>query len=102
MPDAAARANHLTLTREVSATRAEFRHGLAQAFPHGVEEDGNCFRLSDGTTALEIELTPQPSRHIAALCLPVLRVAIRFTAGSPAQQQALLARLDRAMHRGGG
>jgi hypothetical protein len=34
--------------------------------------------------------------------LPTLIVTYRFTAGSRAAQEALLTRLDRAMHRGGG
>jgi hypothetical protein len=31
-----------------------------------------------------------------------MKVHIRFTAGSPEKQQAMLARMDRAMQRGGG
>lgn len=100
MPDPSA--NDLTLIREVTATREEFRHGLRQAFPHGVTEQAGRIRVADGATLLEIELTPQAPRLVASLRLPVLRVALHFSAGSPREQRNLLARLDRAMQRGGG
>lgn len=96
-PDTAAR-----LEREVSAQPREFRHGLLLAFPGGVTEVDGILRVTAGPAAMEICLTPLAPRVIAALRLPNLRVSIRFTAGTPAEQQAMLARMDRAMHRGGG
>jgi hypothetical protein len=96
-PDAAAR-----LEREVSALPGEFRHGLLLAFPDSVSEDDGMLRVVAGPAAMEICLTPLAPRVIASLRLPRLQVNIRFTAGTPAEQQAMLARMDRAMHRGGG
>jgi hypothetical protein len=92
----------ITLEREMSASRAEFLHGLRLAFPQGVEEDGGLLKVGDGDTAMEIELAPLPDRAIALLRLPNLKVRIRFTAGSREAQRAMLARMDRAMQRGGG
>ena len=92
----------ITLEREMAASRAEFLHGLRLAFPDGVEESGGLLLANDGAAAMEIELTPLPDRHIALVRLPNMKVRIRFTAGTPERQQALLARMDRAMQRGGG
>ena len=90
------------LVREVSATIQEFRHGLLLAFPQGVAAEGNTLRVIDDQATMEILLTPQAPRIIAALQLPNLQVTIRFTAGSQAAREQMLARMDRAMHRGGG
>jgi hypothetical protein len=92
----------ITLEREMSASRGEFLHGLRLAFPQGVEEAGALLKVGDGDAAMEIALTPLPDRRIALLRLPNMKVHIRFTAGSPEKQQAMLARMDRAMQRGGG
>jgi len=92
----------ITLEREMSASRAEFVHGLRLAFPQGVEEAGALLKVGDGDAAMEIALSPLPDRVIALLRLPRLQVSIRFVAGTPAQQRAMLARMDRAMQRGGG
>ncbi|MDO8959269.1 MAG: hypothetical protein Q7U85_06010 [Rhodocyclaceae bacterium] len=92
----------VSLEREVSAHPKEFRHGLLLAFPGCVTEDSGTLRVADGPAAMEIFLTPKAPRVIAALRLPTLQVRIRFTAGTSAQQKEMLARMDRAMHRGGG
>jgi hypothetical protein len=92
----------ITLEREMSASRAEFLHGLWLAFPDGIAESGGLLRVADGGAAMEIELSPLPDRSIALLRLPNLKVRIRFIAGSRDEQQAMLARMDRAMQRGGG
>jgi hypothetical protein len=92
----------IALDREVSASPREFLHGLRLAFPEGVAEYGERIRVTDGAATMEIAFTPLPDRRIALLRLPNMRVHIRFTAGSQQQQQAMLARMDRAMQRGGG
>lgn len=91
-----------TMIREMTATEKEFRHGLALAFPQGVTESGGILHVAQGGAALEIELETRPARVIAALRLPALHVRIRFVAGTPEQQQEVLAHMDRAMQRGGG
>lgn len=94
-----------TLHREVSASIAEFRHGLQRAFPAEfatAAAQGDPLRVDADGATMEIALSEAAPRTIALLSLPTLHVTIRFVAGSPAQQQALLARMDRAMQRGGG
>jgi hypothetical protein len=92
----------ITLEREVTATRAEFVRGLQAAFPGRVEEIAERLRIDDGRATMEISLTALPDRRIALLRLPNLRVHIRFTQGTRADQEAMLAYMDRATHRGGG
>lgn len=92
----------MSLDREVSAHPQEFRRGLLLAFPGCVTEDDGVLRVAAGPAAMEIFLTPKAPRVIAALRLPTLHVKIRFIAGTKAQQKEMLARMDRAMQRGGG
>ncbi|MBI5784267.1 MAG: hypothetical protein HZA64_02325 [Rhodocyclales bacterium] len=91
-----------TIEREVWATPAEFRHGLAMAFPDAVREENCLFKVIDRRAAMEIALTELPPRVIALLAMPRMKVRISMTAGTPEQRQAMLARMDRAMQRGGG
>jgi hypothetical protein len=91
-----------TIEREVWATPAEFRHGLALAFPGRVEERNGLLCADDGTAAMEIALEILVSRTIALLAMPRLKVTLRRTAGTPADFKAMVARMDMAMHRGGG
>jgi hypothetical protein len=51
---------------------------------------------------MEIALTELTPRTIALLKLPRMKVSLRGTAGSAEQWTAMLARMDQAMHRGGG
>lgn len=90
------------LEREMTATGDDFARGLAAAFGKRVEGGPQSFRIVDNGAAMEIDLRVGPPRVIALLRLPTLRVRIRFTAGRPDQCLALLERMDRAMHRGGG
>jgi hypothetical protein len=91
-----------TLEREISTSAAEFRRGLDLAFPGHVVAGADALCVDDGLAAMEIELVPGVPRTIAALRLPTLHVTIRYTRGTPAQRQAMLARMDLAMQRGGG
>lgn len=88
--------------RDMATTESEFRQGLAFAFPQGVTERDGVFQVAQAGAAMEIAIVPLPPRVIALLRLPRLEVRIRFTAGTTEQQQAMLARMDRAMQRGGG
>jgi hypothetical protein len=90
------------LVRDMATTAREFRHGLDFAFPQGVTERDGAFHVAYAGAAMEITLAPLPPRVIALLRLPRLEVRIRFTAGTPEQRAALLARMDRALQRGGG
>ncbi len=91
-----------SIEREVSATPAEFAHGLRNAFADGLSGGPLEFRAGHGGARMEIRLEPGPDRVIALLRLPTLRAHIRFTAGDADARAALLRRMDLAMQRGGG
>jgi hypothetical protein len=91
-----------TIEREVWATPAEFRHGLALAFPGQVVECDGLLRVDDRQAAMEIALAVLSPQTIALLELPRMKVRIRMTMGTPETRKAMLARMDLAMHRGGG
>ena len=88
--------------REVGATPAEFRRGLALGHPDFAEFDDGRLHLAQGDIRLTISFSPRPNRRIGLFDLPVLHVSYDFEAGAPEDCQALLARLDLAMQRGGG
>ncbi|MGB3428714.1 MAG: hypothetical protein WBA53_11150 [Burkholderiaceae bacterium] len=88
--------------RDVTSTPAEFDASLRQAAAGGLEGGFPSYRVAAGEVRLQIDVVPGAERRIALMRLPTLIVTYRFTAGSRAAQEALLARLDRAMHRGGG
>jgi hypothetical protein len=90
------------LERQVTATAGEFARGLETAFPSGLSGGPLSFRAESAGAAMEIQLAAAAERRIGGLALPCLSVRIRFTAGSPEAQADLLARMDRAMQRGGG
>lgn len=90
------------LVRDVSSTAAEFDASLRQAAGPRLEGSAPRYRIADGRVTLDVEFAPGPERRIALIRLPTLIVTYRFAGGTPAERDALLARLDRAMHRGGG
>lgn len=91
-----------SLHREVTATRAEFLRGFGAAFPGYVESGPEHYVARHGPAVMEIRLLSAPPRRIASLLLPTLQVTIRFTAGTKAEREGMLAHMDRTMHRGGG
>jgi hypothetical protein len=91
-----------TIEREVWATPAEFRRGLELAFPAGIVDDGDVLHASYGKAAMAITLEVLAPRTIALLAMPRLQVTLRRAAGTPADFTAMIARMDLAMHRGGG
>ncbi len=90
------------LVRDVTGTLEEFDASLRQAAVGRLEGEAPSYTIADGDVRLQIDVVRGPERRIALLRLPTLRVTFRFGAGSAAAREALLARLDRAMHRGGG
>jgi hypothetical protein len=88
--------------REISATPAEFAHGLRNAFAAAVVGGPLHFEIVGDQASMRIELEPGPDREIALLRLPTLVARIRFTAGTQQARQAMLRRMDLAMQRGGG
>lgn len=88
--------------REVGATPAEFRRGLALADPGFVEQADGSLHLTLPAVRLTIRYSPQPDRRLGLFVLPVLHVIYDFESGAPEACRTLLARLDLAMQRGGG
>lgn len=92
----------LVIARDVTGTIAEFDAALRSAAAGCIAGAAPRYRIDMGAVQLEVEVLAGPERRIALLRLPTLLVTYRFLSGSRDQQQALLERLDRAMHRGGG
>jgi hypothetical protein len=90
------------LVRDVTSTLKEFDASLRQAAAGCIEGQAPTYLIKDGEVRLQIDIVPGAERRIALVRLPTLIVTYRFIAGSRGAQEALLARLDRAMHRGGG
>jgi hypothetical protein len=88
--------------RDVTSTAEEFDASLRQAAAGCLEGGFPSYRITDGDVGLQVDVVPGTERRIALVRLPTLIVTYRFIAGTRAAQQALLTRLDRAMHRGGG
>jgi hypothetical protein len=92
----------MTMERDITTTREAFIGALRLAFPGGVAETDRTVRVSRDGAVMEIAITRGADRQLTLLCLPTIRVRMRFVAGSPGQQQAMLEHMDRAMQRGGG
>lgn len=91
-----------SITREVTATREEFLRGLHAAFPLGLRSGPGGFCAEYARVTVRIDLTEGAPRRLGALSLPTLHVTIEMKGGAPEAHADLLARMDRAMHRGGG
>ena len=89
--------------RRVTATAREFERDLRQAWPT-VEGAAAArrFSLQEGAQTLVIDIEPAGVRRLGLFELPQLDVRYRFGPGDEATRRALLARLDRAMQKGGG
>lgn len=89
--------------RRLSSTAREFERELRLAWPAatGSAAEG-CLRLESGGVTLAIELEATGVRRLGLFELPQLLARYRFCGGDEAARRALLARLDRAMQKGGG
>ena len=91
------------ILREIGATAAEFERGLRLAVGTALSMPRpGLLRVDDPGTVLEVTLTEMPDRTIGLFRIPVLHAQLCFLTGSRAARQALLARIDLAMQRGGG
>jgi len=90
------------IERDVTSTIAEFDASLRKAAAGCIDGVAPHYRIDTGAVRVEIDALVGPERRIALLRLPTLLVTFRFLSGSSEAQRALLAQLDRAMHRGGG
>lgn len=92
----------LRVERTVSASAEEFRRGLEAAFPDAVVDQADAWLATCGAVTLTLRYESQPPLRIALLSLPQLAVTLEFAGGPLTEQQAMLDRLDRYTHRGGG
>lgn len=89
--------------REMGATAGEFERGLRLAVAGAVScPRPGLLRVDDAGVVLEVELTEMPERRLGLFRIPVLHARLCFLSGNRAARQALLARIDLAMQRGGG
>lgn len=91
------------LERELGASVAEFERDLNKAWPDGVSAVApGHYRLHDGALQLDIHVEPVGVRRIGLLAIPRLAARYVFAGADEGARRSLLARLDRAMQRGGG
>lgn len=91
------------LEREVTASLTEFEHGVRLGAGDALERsEPGRYRIRSGVVVLDITARPLRARRCGALSLPTLRVIYDFAGGDQQDHARLLARLDRAMQRGGG
>lgn len=89
--------------RRLSTTAPAFERELRLAWPvaTGSAAAGRLL-VVDGAVNLTIELEPAGVRRLGLFELPQLIARYRFSGGDARARQTLLARLDRAMQKGGG
>lgn len=92
----------VVVERDVTSTVAEFDSSLRAGAGALLSGCAPHYRVVDGEVTLDISIVPGPERRIALMRLPTLLATYTFSGGSDAARRALLAKLDRAMHRGGG
>ena len=90
--------------REYGCTEAEWRRWMPEAtHPHPLAWDEPCaLRVDIHPGFLRISWQILPSRVIALLKLPRLRVVFRFEGVSADERQRFMQRLDLHLRRGGG
>lgn len=89
--------------RELGASVAEFERDLGKAWPDGVLTVApGRYSLCDGPLQLDIYVESIGVRRIGLLAIPRLAARYAFSGGDESARRSLLARLDRAMQRGGG
>ncbi len=103
LPVAEALATDLTIRKEMGIGHKDFFRILPRALgSNDYSVDGSRIRFGDETRHLQIELSPEGSRTIALLTLPVTHVTLVFHGYSEADSKAALHRFDLYYRRGGG
>jgi len=91
------------LTREMGLTVKEFLRTLPAAVaPCAHHVDGHRVMIRCASAEIHIQLTPLPPRRLAALTLPITRVAFDFGALDTEARIRFMQRFDRHYQRGGG
>jgi len=93
----------ITVEKEMGITHRDFLR-VAERFFDGADyavDGARIVQEADGRR-LEITLSPETSRRIALIEMPVTRVRLAFTGYGEEEAAATLARFDRTFQRGGG
>ncbi len=94
----------MVFDREYGCTEAEWLRSLPAAVaPHAwVPEPPSQALITVGDGRLHLGWTPLPSRRIALLNMPRLRVGFRFEAVPAPLRERFMRRFDLVLQRGGG
>ncbi len=92
-----------TLKREMTITHADFFRILPKALKtNQYEVSENRVTIADTEKRLTIMLSPEASRSIGALQLPVTILEFRFDGYTTEQTEKFLRQFDMSFHKGGG
>jgi hypothetical protein len=92
-----------TIKREMTITHADFFRILPKALKNiKYEVSENRVAITDTEKRLEIMLSPESSRSIGALRLPVTILEFCFEGYSAEQTEKFLRQFDMSFHKGGG
>lgn len=84
-------------------SHAEFRRTLPRALEHQTYEIiGANITITDSQGTLEIRLSPEHSRKLGALILPVTNVHFTFKGYNSSEVKRFMQRFDFYFQRGGG
>ncbi|MEX2523983.1 MAG: hypothetical protein WD750_03420 [Gammaproteobacteria bacterium] len=87
----------------MSITHEEFRRVLQMAFPETgsfISDDPAVFNFEDGR--VRVVLSPQTTRSIGNLRLPVTKVTLEFGDMAEEEKKRFVERFNRSFQRGGG
>ncbi|MDH3671862.1 MAG: hypothetical protein OES46_11965 [Gammaproteobacteria bacterium] len=99
----ASNTNAISFTREMGISHAEFRRTLPRALEHHSYEilDDHII-ITDALGTLEIRLSPEYSRKLGALMLPVTNVYFTFKGYNSSEVKSFMQHFDLYFQRGGG
>jgi len=93
----------ITIKREMTITHADFFRILPKALKNNQYEVSlNGVTIAETEKRLEIKLSPESSRSIGALKLPVTNLEFRFEGYTAEQTDIFMRQFDRSFHKGGG
>jgi hypothetical protein len=96
-------ADDLSLQREMGCTREEFVHWLPGATRHApMQLNAGKAVVHAGEATVEISFAQAPTRRIALLSMPVLKVTFRFSGADASAYREFMAYFDLYTNRGGG
>jgi hypothetical protein len=96
--------DQMTYRAEMGFTHRELLNGLPNAVvPYTVSRKNDLTYLIAGDNrVVTLHLSPEKTRKIAAITLPITNIVIEFKNFDAVQHQQFLDRFHKYMHRGGG